>query len=142
MNKKTIVSLVVVAALAAAAGYLYARRSVISAPQVAAQSTEAGLAAARGRAGAGSTASFEAGRPAGKIISVKPGESIQSAVATAQPGDTVQILPGTYHETVYIDKDDIALVGVIHGADWPTLDGERKRNDECSTRATASASRT
>ena len=129
MNKKTIVSLVVVAALAAATGYLYARRSVISAPQVAAQSTDAGLAAARSGAGAGSTASLDAGRPAGKIISVKPGESIQSAVATAQPGDTVQILPGTYHETVYIDKDDIALVGVIHGADWPTLDGERKRND-------------
>jgi parallel beta-helix repeat protein len=38
-------------------------------------------------------------------------------------------MPGTYSETVYIDKDNIALVGVIHGGDWPTLDGQGKRND-------------
>jgi parallel beta-helix repeat protein len=38
-------------------------------------------------------------------------------------------MPGTYRETVYIDKDDIAIVGVIRGDAWPTLEGEGKRND-------------
>jgi len=129
VSKKALVTLVVVAAVAAAAGYLYARRTVVHAPETAAQSADAALATAHRGAGGGSAASLGAGRPAGRIIAVNPGESIQSAVAKAQPGDTVQVLPGTYHETVYIDKDDIALVGVVHGADWPMLDGEGKRND-------------
>ncbi len=129
MNNKALVTLVVVAALAAGAGYLYARRTVVHVPDAAAQSADAALAAAHRATGSQTTASLEAGRPAGKVIAVKPGESIQAAVAKAQPGDTVQVLPGTYHETVYIDKDNIALVGVIHGGDWPTLDGEGKRND-------------
>ena len=129
MNKKALVTLVVVAAVAAAAGNLYARRTIVQAPETAARSADAELAAAHRAAGASTTAVLDAGRPAGKVIAVKPGESIQAAVARAQPGDTVQVLPGTYHETVYIDKDNIALVGVIHGSEWPTLDGEGKRND-------------
>jgi pectin methylesterase-like acyl-CoA thioesterase len=52
--------------------------------------------------------------PAGDaVIVVKDGESIQEAVKRAAPGTTIQILPGTYHETVYIDKDGIRLIGVI-----------------------------
>lgn len=129
MNTKALVTLVVVAAIAATGGYLYARRTIVHAPESAAQSADATLGAAHRAGGGPKAAALEAGRPAGKVIPVKPGESIQSAVAKAQPGDTVQVLPGTYRETVYIDKDDIALVGVIHGADWPTLDGEGKRND-------------
>jgi len=129
VNKKALATLVVVAALAAAAGYLYARRSVVHAPTTAAQSASAELGSAHRTAGAGSAASLEEGRPAGRVIPVKPGESIQAAVVQARPGDTVQVLPGTYRETVYIDKDNIALVGVIRGGDWPTLDGEGRRND-------------
>lgn len=65
----------------------------------------------------------------GKVITVKDGDSIQAAVAQAQPGDTVQVFPGTYKETVYIDKDGIALIGVIENGAWPILEGEGTRND-------------
>ncbi len=60
---------------------------------------------------------------------VKNGESIQAAVTKANPGDTIQVMPGTYIETVYIDKDDIHLVGVIKKGNWPTMEGERRLND-------------
>jgi parallel beta-helix repeat protein len=129
VNKKALVTLVIVALLAGAAGYLSARRSIVHAPGTAARSATAELAAAHRGAGARAGALLEAGPSAGRVISVKPGDSIQAAVAQAQPGDTVQVLPGIYRETVYIDKDDIALVGVVRGGDWPTLDGEGKRND-------------
>jgi parallel beta-helix repeat protein len=129
VNNKVIVTVVAVAVIAAATGYQYARRTVVRAPETAAQSASAELGVAHRAAGAGSAASLAAARQTGQIIAVKPGESIQAAVAKAQPGDTVQVLPGTYRDTVYIDKDDIALVGVVHGGDWPTLDGEGKRND-------------
>ncbi len=128
MNQKSLITIVLVAVVAAAAGHLSARRGAAPSPD-AAQSANSELAAAHRAAGGPSAASFEAASSQGKVITVKPGDSIQSAVAAAQPGDTVQVLPGTYHETVYIDKDNIALVGVIHGSDWPTLDGEGKRND-------------
>ena len=66
---------------------------------------------------------------AGKVHVVKNGESIQAAVNNAQPGDTIQVHPGTYKETVYIDKDDIRLIGVIEKGRWPTMEGERRLND-------------
>ena len=65
----------------------------------------------------------------GQTHQVKDGESIQAAVVKAQPGDTIQIMPGTYVETVYIDKDDIHLIGVIEKGEWPTLEGEGRLND-------------
>ncbi|MDB4077096.1 right-handed parallel beta-helix repeat-containing protein [Porticoccaceae bacterium] len=66
---------------------------------------------------------------AGNIHVVSPGDSIQAAVEAAQPGDTIQVMPGTYSETVYIDKDDIHLVGVIQNSARATLDGLGKLND-------------
>ncbi|HAZ94870.1 MAG TPA: cytochrome-c peroxidase [Porticoccaceae bacterium] len=66
---------------------------------------------------------------AGSIHIVSPGDSIQAAVEAAQPGDTIQVMPGTYSETVYIDKDDIHLVGVIQNGARATLDGLGKLND-------------
>ena len=129
MNKKTLLSAVLLAVLAAGAGYLYARRTVIATAGAPVESTAASLAAARGKAGARPGYLPEAGKATGHVWVVKPDESIQAVVAKAEPGDTIQVLPGTYHQTVYIDKDDIALVGVIHGSDWPTFDGEGKRND-------------
>ena len=129
MNKKTLTSLLIVAALAAAAGFLYARRTVVQGPATAARSAAAELATAHRPAGSRAQASLGAGHTTGNVVSVRPGDSIQEAVARARPGDTIQVLPGTYRETVYIDKDDVALVGVIQGGEWPTLDGEGKRND-------------
>ncbi|MFL3647348.1 MAG: hypothetical protein ACJ04O_12950 [Cellvibrionales bacterium] len=60
---------------------------------------------------------------------VNPGESIQSAVRQAQSGDTIRVMPGTYSETVYIDKDDIHFLGVIIEGQRATLDGLGKLND-------------
>ena len=41
----------------------------------------------------------------------------------------IRIFPGVYNETVYIDKDNISLQGVIENGEWPTLDGQKKMND-------------
>lgn len=49
----------------------------------------------------------------GELIVVKDGESIQEAVKAASPGAVIKVMPGTYRETVYIDKDNITLSGVI-----------------------------
>jgi parallel beta-helix repeat protein len=65
----------------------------------------------------------------GTVIVVNPGESIQAAVEKSLPGDTIQVMPGTYSETVYIDKDDIHLVGVIQEGERATMDGLGKLND-------------
>ena len=65
----------------------------------------------------------------GDIIEVKNGGSIQEAVGKAKPGDLIRVYPGTYNETVYIDKDNISLQGVIREGKWPTLDGKKELND-------------
>ncbi len=127
MKKSVIVSLVLVA-IAATLGYVYGTHHGFQAPSAAAGSTADALASAQKTAGTGA-ASPQGTAPAGKVITVKSGESIQAAVHEAQAGDTVQVMPGTYSETVYIDKDNVALVGVIHNGEWPTLDGQKKLND-------------
>ena len=68
-------------------------------------------------------------KTAGKTLVVNDGESIMAAVQLAQSGDTIQVMPGTYHETVYIDKDDIRIIGVIKEGKYPTLDGKGQLND-------------
>ena len=66
---------------------------------------------------------------AGEIIDVQDGQSIQDAVGKAKSGDLIRVYPGTYKETVYIDKDSIALQGVIRDGKWPVLDGGKELND-------------
>lgn len=62
-----------------------------------------------------------------QTITVRPGESIQSAVDRARPGDTIEIPYGVYHERVVVDKSDITLRGVPNEAgDFPVLDGENR----------------
>ncbi|MFI9332510.1 nitrous oxide reductase family maturation protein NosD [Kitasatospora sp. NPDC052868] len=47
---------------------------------------------------------------------VQPGESIQQAVDAAQPGDTVQLLPGTYRGSVRITTAGLTLRGAGGGS--------------------------
>jgi parallel beta-helix repeat protein len=47
----------------------------------------------------------------GSTIVVHPGQSIQAAVNQAQPGDTVLVKPGVYHQAVQIRTDGITLRG-------------------------------
>ena len=63
------------------------------------------------------------------VVVVNDGESIQAAVHKAEPGTTIQVMPGTYNETVYIDKDGIRLIGIIKEGNRAVLDGEGKLND-------------
>jgi parallel beta-helix repeat protein len=65
----------------------------------------------------------------GTVIEVRDGELIQAAVAQVRSGDLIRVYPGTYKETVYIDKENISLQGVIQEGKWPTLDGEKELND-------------
>ena len=69
------------------------------------------------------------GSGTGTVHEVRDGDSIQAAVAAAEPGDVIRVYPGTYHETVYIDKDDIVLSGVIVDDVWPVMEGESVLND-------------
>ena len=63
------------------------------------------------------------------VVMVKDGESIQAAVKAAPAGTIIRVMPGTYHETVYIDKDDIRIIGVIEEGRRAVLDGQKKLND-------------
>ena len=67
--------------------------------------------------------------PPGKVHQVKPGMLIMDAVKAANPGDVIQVWPGDYIETVYIDKDSIRLSGVIIDGKRPRLFGEERLND-------------
>jgi parallel beta-helix repeat protein len=68
--------------------------------------------------------------PAGsKSVVVKDGESILQAVKNAEPGTTIRVMPGTYSETVYVDKDNIRIIGVIEAGRRPVLDGKKQLND-------------
>jgi parallel beta-helix repeat protein len=62
-------------------------------------------------------------------LKVKDGDSIQAAVNKASNGDTILVYPGSYKESVYIDKDNITLRGVVENGEWPVLMGEKTRND-------------
>jgi hypothetical protein len=46
-----------------------------------------------------------------RTIEVFPGQSIQSAVNSASPGDTILVHAGTYHENVLVTKNRITLKG-------------------------------
>lgn len=39
------------------------------------------------------------------VLTVKPGDSIQASIELAQPGDTVEITPGVYHEDIQTVRD-------------------------------------
>ena len=120
----------IIAALAAGGlGYYAAKRQGSDAGPSAVATSESSLSSAAGRAGNDAAAALRSTAKTGAILVVNEGESIQAAVAKAQPGDTIQVMPGTYRETVFIDKDNIAIVGVIKDGEWPLMEGDHKLND-------------
>jgi hypothetical protein len=132
MNKATII----IGALVLLAGGYYLGKSgqkpatvikVDSEPKAAFTSSGAEEVAAA--AAAGAVARSLVTPTSGELIIVNDGESIQAAVAAASPGAVIKVMPGTYKETVYIDKDNITLSGVIEQGRYPILEGEGLRND-------------
>ncbi|MAU01829.1 MAG: hypothetical protein CL608_32230 [Anaerolineaceae bacterium] len=58
-------------------------------------------------------------------IVVQEGESVQTAVDQARPGDIIEVPYGVYHERVVIDINDITLRGIPNEAgERPIFDGE------------------
>ena len=47
----------------------------------------------------------------GNLIIVSEGQYIQDAIDMAEPGDTVLVKPGTYHETLTVDISGLTLLG-------------------------------
>ncbi len=129
MNKKGLVVGIIAMLVAAGAGYLTAKKQMSGSSSAEIASAQSLLSASRaGSSGKGDVATLTTAMT-GKVINVKAGELIQNAVNAAQAGDTIRVMPGTYNETVYIDKDNIALIGVVQDGKWPVLDGMGKLND-------------
>jgi parallel beta-helix repeat protein len=125
-----------VAALAFGAGTYFGRgsqRDLVISSSTAGASYSGGLFKADGAGAAAAKTEgvirSVAGPAPANVVVVKNGESIQAAIKAAPRGTTVRVMPGTYHETVYIDKDDIRIVGVIEEGRRAVLDGEKKLND-------------
>jgi hypothetical protein len=56
-----------------------------------------------------------------KTIDVMPGQSIQAAIDSASPGDTIVVHPGVYHENVNVNKNNITLRGSGASSDGTVL---------------------
>lgn len=66
--------------------------------------------------------SLSAAAPAGAAVrTVHPGQSIQAAIDAANPGETIQVDPGTYSGYVTIAKDGITLRGSGSGSGGSSL---------------------
>ena len=65
----------------------------------------------------------------GKRIYVRTGQTIQDGIDLAQPGDSVMVELGIYHETLAIDKSDITIMGIEKNGRLPILDGKNILSD-------------
>ncbi len=54
-------------------------------------------------------------------FTVQAGESIQAAIEKASPGDVIEVMSGTYKESVTIDRP-LTLVGIDSGEGMPVID--------------------
>jgi parallel beta-helix repeat protein len=69
-------------------------------------------------------------RPEPVTLRVPVNGNIQEMVDFAQPGDTVVIPYGEYHQTVVIDINDFTLLGEPNAdGDYPVLHGDGERSD-------------
>ncbi len=64
---------------------------------------------------------------------VNPGESIQAALDSSVPGDTIEIRPGAYNETLLVDVNNITIRGLSEDGRRPTLDGQNRLTDAVIT---------
>jgi cytochrome c peroxidase len=67
------------------------------------------------------------------IWRINPGESIQAALDRAIPGDTIELRPGAYNETLLVDVDEITIRGLKENDRRPILDGQRRLTDAVIT---------
>jgi parallel beta-helix repeat protein len=127
--KKLLLGILIGAIAAVAGTYIYRIKGGTTSTPAAVATSESSLSNAAGRTSNDGGAALRSIAMSGAVHVVKNGESIQAAVIKAKAGDTIQVMPGLYKETVFIDKDNIAVVGVIKDGEWPVMDGERKLND-------------
>jgi cytochrome c peroxidase len=59
-----------------------------------------------------------------RIVTVRPGHSIQEAVDKAGRNGIVRIYPGTYHENVLVIHHGVTIEGIIQNGKRPVLDGK------------------
>ncbi|KAH8676491.1 pectin lyase fold/virulence factor [Tricladium varicosporioides] len=59
-------------------------------------------------------------QPIVKSISASKYTTIQEAINAASPGDTIAIYPGTYKETLVVDKDSITIQGLNTRSNKPS----------------------
>jgi cytochrome c peroxidase len=67
------------------------------------------------------------------VLRINQGESIQAALDRCVPGDTIEIRPGAYNETLLVDVDNITIRGLKENDRRPILDGQNRLTDAVIT---------
>lgn len=65
-----------------------------------------------------------------RTLIVEAGQTIQSVVDQALPGDTIKVSYGVYRENVIIDMSDIKFFGIPNEkGEWPVIEGDGVKSD-------------